>query len=61
MAGKTVAYTSSAKRPEDVELVPGINQEIKEMADIGQLKTTAQISVGIVTMLAYLSEYFMAI
>ena len=55
MAGKTVAYTSSA------ELVPGINQEIKEMADIGQLKTTAQISLGIVTMLAYLSEYFMAI
>ena len=61
MAGKTVAYTSSAKRQEDVELVPGINQEIKEMADIGQLKTTAQISLGIVTMLAYLSEYFMAI
>ena len=61
MAGKTVAYTSSAKRPEDVELVPGINQEIKEMADIGQLKTTAQISLGIVTMLVYLSEYFMAI
>ena len=44
-----------------MELVPGINQEIKEMADIGQLKTTAQISLGIVTMLAYLSEYFMAI
>lgn len=61
MAGKTVAYTSSAKRPEDVERVPGTNQEIKEMADIGELKTTAQINLGIVTMLAYLSEYFMAI
>ena len=46
MVGKTVAYTSSAKRPEDVERVPGINQEIKEMADIGQLKTTAQINLG---------------
>ena len=29
MAEKTVAYTTSAKRPQDAECVRGINQEIK--------------------------------
>ena len=29
MAEKTVAYTTSAKRPQDTECVRGINQELK--------------------------------
>ena len=57
MAGITVTYTRS---PESVERVTGINQEIKETAEISQLQTTAPINLGVVTMLAYRSENFMA-
>ena len=58
MAGVTVRYTT---RPESVERVAGIIQKMKDKVEINQLQTTAPNNLGVVTMVAYLREYFMAI